>query len=75
MKAQFVRKGWFYFPSGVAGWIVLLFYCSISVYTLVAIEKNYNSLVSSLIRFFPYFISYSVVYFWIASNTSRDKKE
>jgi len=75
MKAQFIKKGWIYLPVRVAGWIVTLIYFSVSVYTLVAIDKNYNSLVSSLIRFFPYFISYSVVYFWIACNTSKDDKE
>jgi hypothetical protein len=75
MKAQFIKKGWIYVPVRVAGWIITLVYISVSVYTLVAIDQNYNSLVNSLIRFFPYFISYSVVYFWIASNTNKKDPE
>lgn len=72
MKAHFNKKGWIYLPVSVAGWIVIIVYCSVSVYTLVAIDRNYNSLINSLIRFFPYFISYSVIFFWIAGNSSND---
>jgi hypothetical protein len=71
MKAHFIKKGWIYVPVTAAGWLVALIWFSVSAYTLVEIDIRYNSLVSSLIRFFPYFISYSVIYFWIASNTSK----
>ena len=75
MKAQFKRKGWIYFPVTATGWLVTIAYCAASVYTLAAIDRNYNSLVNSLIRFFPYFISYSVIFFWIAGNTSYKDQE
>jgi uncharacterized membrane protein len=74
METQFKKKGWVYFPVTIAGWIVTILYCSISIYTLVAVDRNYNSLANSLIRFFPYFISYTVIFFWIACNTSKEKR-
>jgi hypothetical protein len=73
MKTHFRKSGWIYFPVSIAGWIVAILYASVSVFTLIAIDNNYNSLLNSLIRFFPYFISFSAVYFWIASNTSEKK--
>jgi hypothetical protein len=71
MNKHFIKQGWIYVPASVAGWIVAAVYAIVCIYTLVAIDKSYNSLFNSLIRFFPYFISYSVIYFWIASNCSK----
>jgi predicted neutral ceramidase superfamily lipid hydrolase len=73
MKPLFKKTGWIYLPVSIAGWIVLLAYAVISIVTLLAIDNRYNSLTNSAIRFFPYFISYSVIYFWIAGNTCNDK--
>jgi hypothetical protein len=66
---HFRKFGWIYIPVSIAGWILTVLYLGISIYTLVRIGQNYDSLRSSLIRFFPYFISFSVVWFWIAGNT------
>jgi len=73
MGRHFRKSGWIYIPVSVAGWIVAAGYVAISILTLVSINNHYNSLLNSLIRFFPYFISFSVVYFWIASNSSVKK--
>lgn len=70
MQIHFRKRGWIFFPVSIIGWVVTIIYVAISVYTLVAIQKHYNSIYSSLIRFFPYFISFSVVWFWVASNSS-----
>lgn len=70
MKNHFSKRGWIYIPVSLIGWIIAIVYAAISIITLVSIDRNYNSLTQSLIRFFPYFISFSVVYFWIAVNTS-----
>ncbi len=70
MKAHFKKKGWIYIPVSVVGWIVTAVYAAVAVYTLVVIDKTYNSLKNSLIRFFPYFVNLSVIFFWIASNNS-----
>ena len=75
MKDQFRKTGWIYIPVTLTGWAIALFYIAISLVTLFAIDARYNSLYNSLIRFFPYFVSFSVIYFWIASNTSGGKKE
>jgi len=72
MGVHFKRFGWIYIPVSVWGWLVTVIYLTVSVYTLISIDQNYNSLKNSLIRFVPYFISFSVVYFWIAGNTSND---
>ena len=73
MKAHFRKTGWIYVPVSPIGWIVVLLYAAISVVTLVAIDSRYNSLYNSLIRFFPYFMGFSVLYFWIASNCTGTK--
>lgn len=73
MKAHFKKSGWIYLPVSLPGWIVALFFIAISVVTLVAIDNRYNSLYNSLIRFFPYFMGFSVLYFWIASNCTGKK--
>jgi hypothetical protein len=75
MKILFKKLGWIYVPVSFSGWIVTLIYLTVSVYTLVSIDMKYNSLKDSLIRFFPYLISFSVLYFWIAGNTSSKNQE
>jgi hypothetical protein len=75
MGTHFRKSGWIYIPVSAAGWIIAVVYAGVSVITLISIDKSYNSLSSSLIRFFPYFISFSVVYFWVASNSSGKKQE
>jgi hypothetical protein len=72
---HFKKLGWIYVPVSVWGWIVTILYSAVSVYTLISIGQNYNSLKNSLIRFFPYFISFSVVFFWIAGNNSSNDGE
>jgi hypothetical protein len=72
---HFKRFGWIYIPVSFWGWIITVIYLAVSVYTLVIIGQNYNSIKNSLIRFFPYFICFSVILFWIAENTSKDKPE
>jgi hypothetical protein len=75
MKSHFSKKGWIYFPVTVTGWIIATCYAAITIFTLVAIGKTYNSLRNSLIRFFPYFVGFSVIYNWIASNLSDDSAD
>jgi ABC-type bacteriocin/lantibiotic exporter with double-glycine peptidase domain len=75
MKTHFKKTGWIYVPVSLAGWIVTILYVAISVFTLVVVDKTYNNLTNSLIRFFPYFISLSVLYFWVASNNTSKKAD
>jgi hypothetical protein len=70
MKSHFRKNGWIYIPVSLTGWLVAICYGAVSIFTLVIIGETYNSLTNSLIRFFPYFTSFSVIYFWIASNCS-----
>jgi hypothetical protein len=73
MVNHFKKSGWIYQPVSIAGWIFTIVYAALCIVTLISIDKNYNSLVNSLIRFFPYFISFTVVWFWVASNCSGNK--
>jgi hypothetical protein len=68
MKSHFKKRGWVFLPVSAIGWIITILYAAVAVYTFAAIQKSYNYVYHSLIRFFPYFISFSVVWFWIASN-------
>lgn len=73
MKPHFRKFGWIYIPVSLAGWLITLIYAGISLATLVWIDSAYNSLFYTLVRFFPYFIGFAVIWFWIASNTSENK--
>jgi hypothetical protein len=74
MKYHFKKAGWIFVPVSLIGWIITVLYAAVGIITLVSIDRSYNSMYSSLIRFFPYFISLSVIWFWIACNTSENKK-
>jgi len=69
---HFRKFGWIFIPVSLTGWLITILYLGISIYTLVVIGQNYDSVKNSLIRFFPYFICFTVIYFWIASNTGKD---
>lgn len=75
MKTHFKKLGWIYAPVSIAGWLITVIYLAVCVYTLVSIDMKYNSLKDSLIRFFPYLISFTVVFFWIAGNTSGKNQD
>jgi hypothetical protein len=70
---HFKKIWWVYIPVSVWGWIVAIAYLALDTYTLVVINQHYDSIRSSLIRFFPYFIGFTVIYFWIAWNTSNKR--
>ncbi|HOK25744.1 MAG TPA: hypothetical protein P5320_03725 [Bacteroidales bacterium] len=70
MKPFFKKFGWIYLPVSLAGWIITVIFAGISLATLVWIDSAYNSLFYTLVRFFPYFIGFTVVWFWIASNSA-----
>jgi F0F1-type ATP synthase assembly protein I len=71
MKYHFRKAGWLFAPVSLIGWIVTLVYATLCIYVLVAIDSRYNALYPSLIRFFPYFVSFTLIWYWIAHNTSR----
>ncbi|HPC98631.1 MAG TPA: hypothetical protein P5257_10515 [Bacteroidales bacterium] len=74
MKPQFKKTGWIFFPSGFAGWIITIVYGGISLATLAWIDSVYNSLFFSLVRFFPYFMGFTVIWYWVAYNLSGKTK-
>ncbi len=67
----FKKTGWFYLPCSVLGWLVLVVYAAVVVQFFLAIDRNSHSASDTLINFFPYFISLSAFYWWIASNSAR----
>lgn len=70
MKPFFRKYGWIYLPVSFTGWLITIIYAVISLATLAWIDSAYKSLLFTLVRFFPYFIGFTVIWFWIASNTS-----
>ena len=70
----FKKAGWFYLPISAFGWIVLLVYLAVNVQFFLAIDRHSHSVSDTLINFFPYFISLSAFYWWIASNSSVTDK-
>ena len=72
MFTNFFKKiGWFYLPVSVPGCILALVYLAVNVQLFLAIDRHAHSVSDTLIGFFPYFISLSVFYWWIASHTSQ----
>ena len=67
----FKKVGWFYLPCSLVGWLVSGVYLAVNVQFFMAIDRNSHSASDTSINFFPYFISLSVFFWWIASNSAR----
>ncbi|MBI5917250.1 MAG: hypothetical protein HY842_17915 [Bacteroidetes bacterium] len=67
----FKKTGWFYLPCSIPGWVIFLVYVAVNVQFFTAIDRNSHSASDTLINFFPYFISLSAFYCWIAYHTAR----
>ncbi|MGQ9621374.1 MAG: hypothetical protein ACUVTX_10385 [Bacteroidales bacterium] len=75
MRPHFKKLGWIYLPVTISGWIITILYACISLATLVWIDSIYNSLFHTFVRFFPYFMGFTVIWFWIAFNLGKKGKE
>lgn len=75
MKPHFRKFGWIYLPVSAAGWIITVIYLAVSLATLVWIESVYVSLFYTLVRFFPYFIGFTVIWAWVAYHTSEQVRK
>jgi len=70
----FKKRGWVYFPVHFAGWGILLFFIAVAIVFFITIGNQSHSASDNLISFLPYFTSLCVFYFFIAINTSNNKK-
>jgi hypothetical protein len=68
MKLLFRKKWLLFYPVSFSAWIMFAVYLAVNCYTIYRIAISYNSVYSSLIRYFPYFVCFTVVLFWIAAH-------
>ncbi|MFN8241849.1 MAG: hypothetical protein U0X39_16680 [Bacteroidales bacterium] len=73
-KINFRKEGWFYLPTTLAGWIVTFIYILACVLTFASIDRINRDLAGSLTRFLPFLLVFTLVYFWIASNSSEKEE-
>ncbi len=67
----FVRKGIFFFPVSIIGWLVLLAAIAFCVYSFIDIDSRSHSASDTLINFFFIALIVAVVYSSIAYFTSK----
>jgi len=70
----FKKVGWFYLPTTLFGFIVLLFTLAFCVNVFVVVDGHSDSVSDTLYGIFPYVVSAFSIYFWIARNTANKKK-
>ena len=68
----FVRKGFFFFPVSIVGWLILLAAFVFCVYSFIDIDSRSHSASDTLINFFFIALIVTVVYSVIAFFTSKE---
>jgi hypothetical protein len=67
----FIRKGIFYFPAAIAGWVILLLAVAYAVYAFIDIDSRSHSVSDTLINFVFNLLIIGLVYTIIASFTEK----
>lgn len=70
----FVRKGLFFFPVSIIGWLIALVAIGYCVYLFIDIDSRSHSVSDTLINFVFNALLVAVVYSIIAFFTSREKQ-
>ena len=68
----FVRKGIFFFPVSIIGWLILIAAIGFCVYLFIDIDSRSHSVSDTLINFVFNALLVTVVYSIIAFFTSRE---
>ena len=70
----FKKKGWIYFPISIMGVLITILVFAFCFTVFIAIDKKSHSVSDTLYGIFPYFVSAFTILFWIAGNSSGEKK-
>jgi hypothetical protein len=68
----FVRKGIFFFPSSLVGWLLLAAAIVFCVYSFIDIDSRSHSASDTLINFFFIALIVAVIYSMIGFFTSKE---
>ena len=71
----FTRKGIFYLPSAIAGWVILVIAVAYAVYTFIDIDHHSHSVSDTLINFVFNLLMIGLIYTIIAYFTEGRKIE
>lgn len=75
MTTQWFKKsGWIYIPISLIGILITFLHIVFCVTVFMAIDRHSHSVSDTFYGIFPYFVSAITILFWIASNTSNNKK-
>ena len=69
----FTRKGIFYLPATVIGWMILIIAMAYAVYTFIEIDNRSHSVSDTLINFVFNLLLIGLVYTLIAYLTEAEK--
>jgi hypothetical protein len=67
----FTRKGIFYLPTAVAGWLIFVLAFAYAVYTFIDIDKGSHSVSDTLVNFVFNLLIIGMVYSVIAYFTEK----
>lgn len=71
----FVRKGIFFIPASIVGWLVLLVAIVLAVYFFIQIDSRSHSVSDTLINFVFYLLLIGIAYNILAAFTSASEKD
>ena len=75
MKSSlFVRMGWVYLPSSVAGGLVSLLCLGFCATVFFAADRHSHSVSDTLYGVFPYFVPTFLLYDWIARRSCEGRE-
>jgi hypothetical protein len=75
MKTPWFRKtGIIFIPISIVGVLLYLFTLAFCVNVFIAIDRKSHSNSDTLYEIFPFFVGAFTILFWIASNTSEERK-
>ncbi len=74
MKSSlFVRAGWFYLPSSVAGCVLYLLAIAFCGTVFIAVDRHSHSVSDTLYGIYPFFLSTFLLVDWVARRTSEER--
>ena len=70
-SSAFVRVGWFYVPSSIAGGLLCLVAAGFCATVFVAVDRRSHSVSDTLYGIYPFFVATFLLLDWVARRSSE----
>ena len=70
-SSAFVRVGWFYVPSSIAGGLLCLAAAGFCATVFVAVDRRSHSVSDTLYGIYPFFVATFLLLDWVARRSSE----